>query len=125
MLSNNNINVVLAVKDMGVAKSFYGGTLGLEQVDEGPAGVLYRSGSCQMLVYESEFAGTNKATAASWVSDDIESDVNELKAKGVTFEHYDMEGVTQEGDIHMMGPMKAVWFKDPDGNILNVTSGGM
>jgi hypothetical protein len=33
-----------------------------------------------------------------------------------------MPGVTREGDIHVAGDMKVAWFKDPDGNILNIAS---
>jgi hypothetical protein len=40
----------------------------------------------------------------------------------MTFEHYDTPGVTRDGDIHVAGDMKVAWFKDPDGNILNITS---
>jgi hypothetical protein len=49
--------------------------------------------------------------------------VDELKQKGVLFEHYDLPGATLEGDVHVMGEMKAAWFKDPDGNILGLASG--
>jgi hypothetical protein len=59
----------------------------------------------------------------TWVvGEDIESVVQQLKAKGITFEHYDMPGATREGDVHIAGDMKVVWFKDPDGNILNIAS---
>jgi hypothetical protein len=27
---------------------------------------------------------------------------------------------TREGHVHVMGEFKAVWLKDPDGNILNL-----
>jgi hypothetical protein len=77
-----------------------------------------------LFVYPSEFAGTNKATAAAWNTDNIEAVVDELKSKGVEFEHYpNMPGVSLQGDVHVMGELKAVWFKDPDGSILNITSG--
>ena len=56
------------------------------------------------------------------VGEDIESVVQQLTAKDITFEHYDMPGVTREGDVHIAGDMKVVWFKDPDGNILNIAS---
>lgn len=46
-----------------------------------------------------------------------------LKAKGVEFEHYRMPGMTRKGDVHIAGKMKVAWFKDPDGNILNIVSG--
>lgn len=72
MLGNSNITAVLAVKDMEKAKKFYEETLGLIQVDESPGGVSYQSGNSKLFVYPSEFAGTNKATAASWNVDDIE-----------------------------------------------------
>jgi len=41
-------------------------------------------------------------------------------ASGVTFEHCDMPGMTRQGDVHSGGGMKVAWFKDPDGNILNI-----
>jgi len=52
---------------------------------------------------------------------DIERIVSALKEKGVRFEHYDMPGTKLEGDVHVMDKMKVAWFKDPDGNILNLT----
>jgi hypothetical protein len=45
-----------------------------------------------------------------------------LKGKGVTFESYDLPGATKDGDVHVMGELKAAWFKDPDGNILNIVN---
>jgi catechol 2,3-dioxygenase-like lactoylglutathione lyase family enzyme len=57
------------------------------------------------------------------VGDDVERVVRELKAKGVTFEHYDLPDTRREGDVHIGGHMKIAWFKDPDGNILNIVSG--
>lgn len=67
---------------------------------------------------------SKQATTLTWVvGKDIEGVVQELKAKGVTFEHYDMPDVTREDDIHVAGNMKVAWFKDPDGNILNIING--
>jgi hypothetical protein len=48
--------------------------------------------------------------------------VQQLRAKGITFEHYDMPGVTREGDVHIADDMKVAWFKDPDSKILNIAS---
>jgi catechol 2,3-dioxygenase-like lactoylglutathione lyase family enzyme len=122
MLGDKNCGAVLAVKDMAAAKDFYENKLGLTKAGgDDQMGVLYKSGDSMILVYPSEFAGTNKATAAGWdVGDDLEKVVEGLKSKGVKFEQYDLPGVTREGDIHVMGDMKAAWFKDPDGNILNI-----
>lgn len=126
MLGNSKVMATLAVSDLDAAKKFYEETLGLTKVDENPGGVTYKSGSTQLFVYPSSFAGTNKATGATWEVDDVEAVVKELKGKGVSFEQYDnLPGVTREGDVHVMGGLKAAWFKDPSGNILNVESGGM
>jgi catechol 2,3-dioxygenase-like lactoylglutathione lyase family enzyme len=127
MLGDKNAAATLPVKDMDAARDFYENTLGLAQIEDGPEdpdAVLYRSGGSAVLVYRSSYAGTNQATAATWaVGDDFDSLVEGLRGKGVTFEHYDdLPGTTREGDVHLMGELKAVWFKDPDGNILNLVN---
>ena len=124
MLSNRDAVANLAVKNVQAARKFYEGTLGLKQVDaEGSELIVFESGNTKLNVYESKEAGTNKATAVTWAVDDIESEVNALKAKGVKFEHYDMPGLKRQGDVHIGEDMKVAWFKDPDGNILNIVSG--
>jgi catechol 2,3-dioxygenase-like lactoylglutathione lyase family enzyme len=130
MLGGKNAAATLAVKDIGRARDFYENTLGLTQLENGspdPAAVVYRSGASGVLVYESRYAGTNQATAASWAAgDDFDAIVRDLQAKGVTFERYDdLPGTTRDGDVHVMGELKAVWFKDPDGNILNLVNQSM
>jgi len=112
----------VAVKDLRTAKKFYEGTLGLTPVHvEGEEAISYQSGNSTLNVYRSQFAGTNKATAVTWaVGKELEAVVRDLKAKGVTFEHYhNLPGMELEGDVHTSGDMKVVWFKDPDGNILS------
>jgi catechol 2,3-dioxygenase-like lactoylglutathione lyase family enzyme len=124
MLGNKDAIANLAVKNLDVARKFYEGTLGLKPLHvEGGELIVYKSGNSTLNVYQSRYAGTNKATAVTWtVGDEIDDVVRALKAKGVTFEHYDMPGMKVEGDIHIGGDMKVAWFKDPDGNILNVVS---
>ena len=124
MLNNRDAVANLAVKNVQAAKKFYEDTLGLKQVDaEGSELIVFKSGNTKLNVYESKEAGTNKATAVTWAVDDVESEVNALKAKGVKFEHYDMPGLKRQGDVYIGGDMKVAWFKDPDGNILNIVSG--
>ena len=123
MLGNKDAVANLAVKDLDVATKFYRNTLGLTPVhEEGKELVVFRSGTSQINVYRSDYAGTNKATAVTWTVDDVNDEVAALKTKGVVFEHYDMPGMTREGDVYVAGDMKVAWFKDPDGNILNVAS---
>jgi len=126
MLNQHDAIANLAVKDLAKAKTFYTQTLGLQQVDaEGDEVIVFKSGHSNINVYRSQFAGSNRATAVTWTVPDIEDTVKTLKAKGVKFEHYDdMPGLNRSGDIYEADGMKVAWFKDPDGNILNVVTKG-
>jgi len=131
MLGAKDAAAALAVSDMDRARDFYENTLGLTPLERGledPGdAVVYRSGSSLVLVYQSAYAGTNKATAATWaVGDDFDAIVEDLSGKGVTFEHYDdLPGTSRDGDVHTMGDLKGVWLKDPDGNVLSIIDQSM
>jgi len=123
MLANETAVATLAVTDLARAKQFYQGKLGLTPIDsEGDQVIVFKCGDSKINVYRSQYAGTNEATALTWSVNDVDATVRELKDKGVAFEHYDVPGLKQAGDIHVAGGMKAAWFKDPDGNILSVVS---
>lgn len=124
MLANKDAIATIPVKDTKAAKKFYEGALGLKPAPTQEPGVLsYKSGNSTVLVYESRYAGTNKATAATWVVGDVEGEVRDLKAKGIAFEHYDLPDTTRKGDVHVSGKTQVAWFKDPDGNILSLVNG--
>jgi catechol 2,3-dioxygenase-like lactoylglutathione lyase family enzyme len=122
MLRDAKVQPMLPVKDLNAAEKFYEGTLGFQKVDGAPgAAAVYQSGGGIFSVYQSKFAGTNQGTAALWTVDDVEKEVDELKAKGVTFEHYDdLPMLTRKGDVHLGKGLEVAWFKDPDGNILSI-----
>jgi catechol 2,3-dioxygenase-like lactoylglutathione lyase family enzyme len=124
MLGDKDVAANIAVKNLERAKKFYEDTLGLTQIgSEGQEAITFKSGNSVIIVYQSQYAGTNKATAVTWVvGQDVEGFVQQLKAKGIAFEHYDMPGVTRNGDVHVAEDMKVAWFKDPDGNILNIVN---
>src|SRR5262245_24249103 len=91
MIGDKDAAAMIAVSDLARAKSFYGGTLGLKEAQSIPEAdlVMYQTGNSMVAIYKTEFAGSNKATYVSWnVGDDIDSIVRDLKAKGVSFEHY-------------------------------------
>ena len=126
MLKDRNSSAIVAVRDIARAREFYAGVLGLE-IEEGGGGdmLIFRTGGTQLCVYPSEFAGTNRANAVVWgVGDELEAIVADLRGKGVSFERYDFEGATFADGIHRFGGFGAAWFKDPDGNILHINSGG-
>jgi catechol 2,3-dioxygenase-like lactoylglutathione lyase family enzyme len=121
MLGRTDATANLAVKSLASARRFYEDTLGLKPVDEeGGELIVFESGHSHINVYRSDYAGTNQATALSWEVGDVDAEVRDLKAKGVTFEHYDLPDTELVGDVHVQGNIRVAWFKDPDGNILNV-----
>jgi catechol 2,3-dioxygenase-like lactoylglutathione lyase family enzyme len=125
MLSNQTPVPTLPVTDLTTARGFYEDTLGLTAERESPGGVTYPCGSGNLFVYASGFAGTNKATAVTFdiPAVDFDGEVAELRAKGVDFMTFDMDGVDWNDGVATMGAeMKAVWFADPDGNILNLSA---
>ena len=82
MLAGKDPVATIAVKDLGVARKFYEGTLGLKVEDaSGAEAQVYRSGSSRLIVYRSQFAGTNKATALNFiVGDDLDRIVGDALA---------------------------------------------
>ena len=117
---------MLAVKDVARARRFYKDTLGLHEDRDGMEGILqFRAGDTAFVVYPSEYAGTNQATALTWVvGDRLEKVIEALKARGVAFEHYELPDTVRKGEIHESGPVRNAWFKDPDGNIHALSSVG-
>ena len=123
MLGKLDATPMIPVKDLDRARKFYEETLELETGDDFGEGFVVKSGDTEFSIYRSEFAGTNKATALTFEVDDIEGEVRALKEKGIFFEHYDLPGLEQKGDLHVAEGFKTAWFKDPDGNILSLAEG--
>ena len=122
MLSDKDAVATVAVKSLERAKNFYEQTLGLTKIMENEEVLAFKSGKSTLFVYRSQYAGTNKATAVTWVADEVEDIVKTLKGRGVNFEHYDLPNMTRQGDLHVARTMKAAWFKDPDGNMFSVVT---
>jgi catechol 2,3-dioxygenase-like lactoylglutathione lyase family enzyme len=127
-LSDYKVGAVIAVSDMGRAKEFYEGKLGLSGgEDAGDGGHSYPcAGGTELHIYPSpDNAGKSAATMAGWDVDDIEKVVDELSSRGVSFEQYD-EGplTTDEKGIAEPGDgAKAAFFRDPDGNTFGLIQG--
>ncbi len=123
-LGDSDAMATVAVADLDRARGFYEGVLGLEPVGGEAMGVLvFRTGGSRLLVYPSEFAGTNRATSVTWdVGARFDALIEALERAGVPFEHYDV-GMERRGNVHIAGSFRAAWFKDPDGNILHVNNG--
>jgi catechol 2,3-dioxygenase-like lactoylglutathione lyase family enzyme len=125
MLSAARIGACIPVSDIDRAIEFYGQTLGLgeperDDIPENP-GARFDIGGGELYVYKSVGAGQSRHTLCAFEVENIESEVDDLRGRGVTIEEYDMPGMkTENGIIDMGGGVKGAFFKDPDGNIIGL-----
>jgi catechol 2,3-dioxygenase-like lactoylglutathione lyase family enzyme len=121
---DSQLFATLPASDIDRAKAWYAEKLGLEPSETGGDGSLfYMWGDSRLLVYPSEFAGTNQATAAGFVVEDFESAAAEIRENGVIFEEYDFgeDMHTEEGVYTDPDGRRGAFFKDSEGNILALT----
>lgn len=124
-LRDSQVVAVLAVDDIERATAFYHDTLGL-QVDaagDGSGSRIVRAGNGSWLLLYATGFKRGETTVASFLVADIETTVSELRAKGVTFQDYDLPGLVTVDDIASVGDMKAAWFKDSESNTIALTQG--
>ena len=121
MLKNSPLYAGFAVTNVAQAKSFYADVLGVRVIDIGPGlGQLIATNGYAVIFYEKPSHVPAEHTILNFPVDDIESAVDDLHAKGVTFEQYSSGPIkTNEKGIAHPGPWQA-WFRDPAGNILSV-----
>ncbi len=120
MLNDSKVTANVPAADLDRARRFYADTLGLTPAMENDGGLVYQTaGGTVFFVYQTEFAGQAGHTIAQWHVDDLDTEVKDLQGKGLAFEHYDLPGVTWDGDIASLPGMgRAAWFKDSEGNIM-------
>jgi predicted enzyme related to lactoylglutathione lyase len=120
MLDDSRVEANIPAGDLQRARTFYADKLGLTPVQDMGVNLVYETaGGTRFNIYETTYAGQAGHTLAQWHVTDIESDVSDLKGKGVTFEVYDLPGVEWDGEIATMkGLGRAAWFKDSEGNTM-------
>ena len=114
-----------SVNDIGKAKEFYSQTLGLEVAETSGemSGLLslHIAGGTKIFIYPKPNHAPATFTILNFPVNDVEEAVDELTARGVRFEIYDLDELkTDEKGIFRGGGPKIAWFKDPAGNILSV-----
>jgi predicted enzyme related to lactoylglutathione lyase len=111
-----------AVDDLGRAREFYGETLGIKTEildEENGLMTLHIAGDRPTLVYQKPDHEPAGYTILNFPVADVDNAVDELAARGVSFERYDAFDQDEKGIAHGPGPVVA-WFKDPAGNVLAV-----
>ena len=121
MLAQSKAFSGFAVDDLERAREFYGETLGLEvELIEGPGLLnIHLAGGRDTLVYPKPDFQPATYTILNFPVDDVDAAVDDLGARGVSFERYDGMEQDEKGIARGPGP-EIAWFKDPAGNILSV-----
>jgi catechol 2,3-dioxygenase-like lactoylglutathione lyase family enzyme len=128
MLSPHEVATRLPAQNLERAKAFYADKLGLTPAEERPGGVLYRCGGTRFALFASAGRPSGEHTQMGWEVDDIEAVVDELRRRGVEFEHVDVPGLrTVDGIAEVQGNYpsvgtgeRAAWFRDSEGNLLGI-----
>ena len=119
MLETNKVFSSFSVNDLEKAKQFYAQTLGLK-VKESPEGLELHPGQQSVFIYPKPNHEPATFTVLNFQVKNIDAVVDDLKQKGVNFEHYEGEIKTDAKGIHRDNGPTIAWFKDPAGNILSV-----
>lgn len=125
MFDSTPIKATLPASDIDRARGWYKSVFGLDPTETDEfGGMTYHAGGAEFLVFPSEFAGTNKATAASVTAVDFDGAVALLRSRGVAFADVDYGEVrTEDGVLSMPDGRRVAWLSDSEGNVLALTSG--
>ncbi len=120
MLSDSLVVTTIAVSDLAASKAFFEERLGLPVLDEQPFAIRFGAGRGSQISVRRGQPNVGQ-TVGHFEVQDIAATVQELTTRGVTFEEY--ESPKTVNGIATLGPARAAWFKDLDGNILGLREG--
>ena len=121
MLGDSPVHPVLLSQDLAATKEFYHGLLGLEILMENEAAIVFRCGGETRIDVTHSTTGTaDSQTQASWLVEDLEAEVGDLRSRGVKVEDYDLPGLKTEDGIADLGFAWAAWIIDPGNNALGI-----
>ncbi|MFC8796103.1 VOC family protein [Promicromonospora sp. NPDC057138] len=126
MVTVRNVYPTFAAPDIAAARAFYADTLGLQvtPMDDGTGLAIHLDGGNSVFVYQKDNHEPAGFTVMHLAVDDVDQAVDELTAKGVTFERY--EGFDQDEKGIARGFMEGgdgAWFTDPAGNTIGLADG--
>ena len=121
MLSTARIHATIPAQDLARARTFYEAVLGLTPAEVAPGGVFYEvAGGARFLLFPSSGRASGGHTQLGFTVGDIEAEVGALRAKGVTFESYDMPQFDAATSIATFPGTRSAWLKDTEGNLLGI-----
>ena len=119
-LRSAGVIVTIPAADLERARAFYEAILGFNHIETSEAGVLCQAGDGRVLLYRST-APAPGHTLAGFEVDRLEPVIETLTARGVVFEDYDFPGLKTVDHVAWIGPERAAWFRDSEGNVLSIS----
>lgn len=127
-LSSAHTITKLPAQDLERARAFYRDKLGLEPVEERAGGLRYVCGPTEFHLFSSTGAPSGASTQMAFEVEELEGTLADLRARGVTFERYEMPGFEASGDTIAAPdnyPSKGTrelgtFFYDSEGNLIGI-----
>ncbi len=127
-LKDAQVATRLPAQDLNRARRWYSTMLGLNPVEERPGGLRYLIGGAEFAIYQSEGRADGSFTQMAFTVEDFDTEVEDLRFRGVVFEEYDTPGLATSNDVAQIEgnyPSKgsgerAAWFRDSEGNMIGV-----
>ena len=128
ILSKAPVFASFAVKDIELARKFYGGTLGLDVREDKEMGILeiHSPDKSHVLVYPKPDHQPAVFTVLNLQVRDIDEIVDSLTSAGLRFERYNTDDIRTDAKGVARGEKQGpsiAWFRDPSGNIVSVMEG--
>ncbi len=121
MLADSKALATLPAKDMDRARAFYEDTLGLKRMGEQAGGTAFEcADGTGVLVFPSSGQASGNHTQLAFMCEDVMTEIDTLRSRGVTFEEFDMPDVEWDNGVATMDGFRGAWFRDPEGNLLSV-----
>jgi catechol 2,3-dioxygenase-like lactoylglutathione lyase family enzyme len=124
MLTGSKATAMLPVVDMKRARKFYEETLRLRAARAGEGGEThYEAGGTDIALYPRSTPTKADHTTLTFEVRDLDAEMADLRSRGLRFEEYDMPGLKTTNGVATLGPERAAWFRDPEGNIICLHQG--
>jgi catechol 2,3-dioxygenase-like lactoylglutathione lyase family enzyme len=120
-LGSADLVAFVAATDLGPAKEFYAGSLGLRLIDDNPFALVFDANGVTLRISQVEQLTPLPFTVLGWVVTDVAATIDRLVALGLDFERFGGMEQDARGVWVAPGGAQVAWFKDPDGNILSLT----
>jgi catechol 2,3-dioxygenase-like lactoylglutathione lyase family enzyme len=120
MLDGAELVAFVATTDLERSHDFYGGVLGLRQIETTPFANVYDVGGTTLRVTLVQQRTPAPYTVLGWQVADIAATVATLTARGIAMKLIDGIGQDDDGIWTAPGGARIAWFEDPDGNVLSV-----